>query len=190
MAYIRRTAVVSALAIAAFATESQADNWTGCHGAVAGGFTIVTPESKTFGADGTQIGVAAGCDYHYDRIAFGAFVGYDWKSVEFGPPSAWAGERDGTALTVGGRAGFVLGSGRDTFAYGLVAYNNVEVDDVDYESGGFAYGGGFESLLYDHWTLKGEVRRIDYDDTKVYEGGTETTATVGFAYHFANSGRP
>jgi hypothetical protein len=191
MAYIRRTAVASALAIAAFATESQAANWTGCHAAVAAGFTIVTPEPKTYSADGTQTGVAAGCDYQYDRVAFGAFVGYDWKSVEFGPAGAWTGERNATALTFGGRAGFLLGNDRDMFAYGLVAYTNVEVDDVDYESSGFAYGGGFESVVYRHWggnlTLKGEVRRIDYD-TKVdgYEG-TETTATVGFAYHFAGA---
>jgi len=88
-----------------------------------------------------------------------------------------------------------LGSDRDTFAYGLVAYTKGEVDDGN-EYDGLAYGGGFESVVYRHWggllTLKGEVRRIDYNNiTKVGpldgpDEAAETTATVGFAYRFAD----
>jgi hypothetical protein len=206
MAYIRRTArtaaagrfsgsrisrkltysaLVSALAIAAFTTESQAANWTGCHGAVAAGFTTVTTEPEPFGADGTQIGVAAGCDYQSDdRIVFGAFVGYDWKTFDVG----FAGEIDATALTFGGRAGFLLGRDRETLAYGLLAYTNIEVDDWGDDSDGLAYGGGLESVVYRNrggfLTLKGEARRIDYDTEVAGLDGTETTVTAGLAYHF------
>jgi uncharacterized membrane protein len=62
------SALVSALAIAAFATESQAADWTGCHGAVAAGSsTFADPlagPAEPEAGDGAQIGVAAGCDYH------------------------------------------------------------------------------------------------------------------------------
>jgi hypothetical protein len=128
MAYIRRTAgrfsgstifrktafsaLMSALAIAAFATESQAANWTGCHGAVAAGFTTVTTEPVAFGADGTQIGVAAGCDYQVDRFVLGAFASYDWKTFEVG-----ASEIDATTLSFGARAGVLLNP--DTLAAGV-----------------------------------------------------------------------
>jgi Outer membrane protein beta-barrel domain len=178
------SALVSALAIAAFATESQAANWTGCHGAVAAGFTTLTAEPEA-GADGTQIGVAAGCDYQSDdRIVFGAFLGYDWKTFDVGS----AGEIDATSLTFGGRAGFLLGRDRDTLAYGLLAYTNIEVEDLDEDSDGLAYGGGLESVVYRNrggfLTLKGEARRIDYDTEAAGDDGTETTVTAGLAYHF------
>jgi Outer membrane protein beta-barrel domain len=184
------SALVSALAIAAFATESRAANWTGCHGGVAAGLSILAAEPEAgaggmrLGTDGPQIGVAAGCDYQSDdRVAFGAFLGYDWKTFD--------ADIDATALTFGGRAGFLLGGDRDTFAYGLVAYTNIEPSRrSSTSSDGLAYGGGLESVVYGHWTLKGEVRRIDYDTDIAGLDGTETTATVGIAYHFANSGRP
>jgi hypothetical protein len=182
------SAFVSALAIAAFATESQAVNWTGCHGAVAAGPTKLTADPES-GADGKQIGVAAGCDYQVDdRVAFGAFLGYDWKSFDIG----FAGE-DATALTFGGRAGFLLGRDRDTFAYGLFAYTNGQVDDGD-EYDGLAYGGGLESVVYRNGggflTLKGEARWIDYNNLTKVDGVdevAETTVTAGFAYHFTGA---
>jgi hypothetical protein len=179
------SALVSALAIAAYATESQAANWTGCHGSVAAGFTSVTTEPVSFGADGTQIGVAAGCDYQTEGIVFGAFVGYDWKTFDVG----FAGEIDATALTFGGRAGMLLGRDRDTLAYGLLAYTNSEIDDWGDDSEGLAYGGGLESVVYRNrgggfLTLKGEARRIDYDTEVDGLDETETTVTAGLAYHF------
>jgi hypothetical protein len=202
MAYIRRTAgrfsgstisrktafsaLVSALAIAAFATESQAANWTGCHGGIAAGFTTATLEPIQLGADGTQMGVAAGCDYQVDRFVLGAFAGYDWKTVDVG-----ANEIDATALTFGGRAGFLLGRDRDTLAYGLLAYTNIEIDDLDEDSDGLAYGGGLESVVYRNrggfLTLKGEARRIDYDTEVDGSDVTETTVTAGLAYHFGGA---
>jgi Outer membrane protein beta-barrel domain len=182
------SALVSALAIAAFATESRAANWTGCHGGVAAGFsTITTEEPFPSGADGTQLGIAAGCDYQFDdRLVFGALVGYEWKTFDVGVP----GEIDATALTIGGRAGLLLGRDRDTLAYGLLAYTNTEfdVDDGDDNSDGLAYGGGLETVVYRNrggfLTLKGEARRIDHDDDHDNDLATETTVTAGLAYHF------
>jgi hypothetical protein len=202
MANIRRTAgrfsgsmisrkmafssLVSALAIAAFATESQAANWTGCHGAVAAGFTTVTTEPVAFGADGTQIGVAAGCDYQVDRFVLGAFAGYDWKTFDVG-----ASEIDATTLSFGARAGVLLNP--DTLAYGLLAYTNSEVDDLDDDFDGLAFGGGLETVVYRNrgggfLTLKGEARRIDHDTGVDDLDATETTVTAGLAYHFGAPG--
>jgi opacity protein-like surface antigen len=201
MAYIRRTAgrlsgpmisrktafsaLVSALAIAAFATESQAANWTGCHGAVAAGFTTVTTEPVAFGADGTQIGVAAGCDYQVDRFVLGAFAGYDWKTFDVG-----ASEIDATTLSFGARAGVLLNP--DTLAYGLLAYTNSEVDDLDDDFDGLAFGGGLETVVSRNrggfLTLKGEARRIDHDTGVDDLDATETTVTAGLAYHFGAPG--
>jgi hypothetical protein len=201
MANIRRTAgrvsgsgisrklafssLVSALAIAAFATESQAANWTGCHGAVAAGFTTVTTEPVAFGADGTQIGVAAGCDYQVDRFVLGAFAGYDWKTFDVG-----ASEIDATTLSFGARAGVLLNP--DTLAYGLLAYTNSEVDDLDDDFDGVAFGGGLETVVSRNrggfLTLKGEARRIDHDTGVDGLDATETTVTAGLAYHFGAPG--
>ena len=197
MANIRRTAgrfsgsmisrkmafssLVSAFAIAAFATESQAANWTGCHGAVAAGFTTVTTAPVAFGADGTQIGVAAGCDYQVDRFVLGAFAGYDWKTFDVG-----ASEIDATTLSFGARAGMLLNP--DTLAYGLLAYTNSEVDDLDGDFDGLAFGGGLETVVHrgrgSFLTLKGEARRIDHDTGVDDLDATETTVTAGLAYHF------
>jgi hypothetical protein len=177
------TVLVSALAIAAFATESRAANWTGCHGGVAAGVSTVTTEPSPFGADGTQIGVAAGCDYQVDRLVFGALAGYDWKTFDVG-----AVEIDVTALTFGARAGVLLGRDRDTLAYGLLAYTNSEVDDLDDNFDGLAFGGGLETVVYRNGggflTLKGEARRIDHDTGIDDLDATETTVTAGLAYHF------
>jgi hypothetical protein len=179
------SALVSALAIAAFATESRAANWTGCHGGIAAGVSTVTTEPLPYGADGTQLGIAAGCDYQFDdRLVLGALVGYDWKTFDVG-----GGEIDATALTIGGRAGLLLGRDRDTLAYGLLAYTNSEVDDLDDNFDGFAFGGGLETVVYRNrgggfLTLKGEARRIDHDTGVDDLDATETTVTAGLAYHF------
>jgi opacity protein-like surface antigen len=181
------SALVSALAIAAFATESRAANWTGCHVGVAAGVSTVTTEPYPFGADGTQIGVAAGCDYQFDRFVLGAFAGYDWKTFD---DVGSAGEADVTALSFGARAGVLLTP--DTLAYGLLAYTNSEVDDMDDNFDGLAFGGGLETVMYRNrggfLTLKGEARRIDHDTGVDDLDATETTVTAGLAYHFGAPG--
>jgi hypothetical protein len=65
------SALASVLSITAFATESQAANRTGCNVGVAGGLSAVTGEPLLSGVDGTQIGIAAGCDYQFGRFVAG-----------------------------------------------------------------------------------------------------------------------
>jgi hypothetical protein len=178
------SALAGVLSLAAFATESRAANWTGCNVGVAGGFATVTTEPVLFGVDGTQIGVAAGCDYQVDRLVAGALAGYDWKTFDVGV----GGEIDATAFTFGARAGVLLGRDGDTLAYGLLAYTNTEIDDGDDNFDGLAYGAGLEAVVYRNpggfLTLKGEARRIDHETAFDDLDATETTVTAGLAYHF------
>jgi hypothetical protein len=116
-------------------------------------------------------------------LVLGALAGYDWKTFD-----GFGGEFDVTALTFGARAGLLLGRDRDTLAYGLLAYTNSEVDDLDDNFDGLAFGGGLETVVYRNGggflTLKGEARRIDHDTGVDDLDATETTVTAGLAYHF------
>jgi outer membrane immunogenic protein len=162
-------------------------SWTGFYVGVGGGGGAVNHDIKVnvagfqaaelngIGGEGGLGTVEIGYDRQFGRIVAGVFFNFDFTTITTQlnvGPAQFNADLD-NMWTVGGRVGYLVNP--ETLAYVLAGYtqanfslpSGVRGDNP----GGFTVGGGLETRLAPHWTLKAEYRFTSFD--------TETLASFG-----------
>ncbi len=156
-----------------------ATSWTGFYIGVGGGGGAVNHDLKANFA-GTQVAevnglggegglgtVEVGYDQQYGRFVVGAFFNYDFTSISTDLSILGAGVHADVndMWTIGARAGYLVN--QETLAYVLAGYTQA---DFSLPAGlhgdnpeGYTVGGGLETKLGGHWSLKGEYRFTSFD---------------------------
>ena len=154
-------------------------SWTGFYVGVGGGGGAVNHDIKV-NAFGTQVAelngiggegglgtVEVGYDRQFGRIVAGVFFNFDFTSIStsinvLGPQ--FNADLD-NMWTLGGRVGYLVNP--STLAYVLAGYTQANFSLPSGIHGdnpsGFTIGGGLETKLDGHWTLKAEYRFTSFD---------------------------
>jgi len=173
-------ALAVALAGLAPLSSAHAGGWTGCYAGAHGGYAVGASEIAIGGvasldgisSEGAEGGPLIGCDLQTtDRIVFGAFADYAFRSVDtkltLGGASAFVGLED--AWSVGVRAGWLVSP--QTLVYGLAVYQHTDFDDAGSglisDLSGFGGGAGIETEILPGLALRGEYRYVAYDDESI-----------------------
>lgn len=188
---------------------NKTDNWSGVYAGAHFGYGWadvsvtdttggVTPGPFPYSPDGGLAGATLGANLQLGNLVVGAEgeLGYmdltgEGRIPSSTPPNYQALTLDGgTYALVGGRAGLALGP---VLAYGKGGWIWWDTDArqtttkpgfVTHGTGafqGWAYGGGLELHLVDHWSFKAEYLHLDLG----VEGGDQTSITdppTGYVY--------
>jgi outer membrane immunogenic protein len=164
-------------------------SWTGFYIGLGGGGGAVNHDIKVnaFGSQVAEINgiggegglgtVEVGYDRQFGRIVAGVFFNFDFTSISTEFSAAGLGKVSAdldNMWTVGGRVGYLVNN--ETLAYALAGYTQANFSlpsGIHGDNpGGFTVGGGLETKLAPHWTLKAEYRFTSFD--------TETLASSKF----------
>jgi outer membrane autotransporter protein len=184
----------SLAATAGLATDVEAQGFEGAYGGLSFGLTNGTPSE--FVSD----------DYAYSGGTVGLFAGYNFAIGDFlvGPELGWTREADANdngfydayglsdIIDLRVRAGTTFGN---TFVYGALGYSRADAQwavsglkggsSLSDTISGVSVGVGFEVNLSETMFFGADVTRRNFNrDTKYFENGDLTTATVRLGFRF------
>ncbi|KAB7615780.1 porin family protein [Amylibacter sp. SFDW26] len=130
-------------------------NWTG--GYIGGQIGYGDVGSNTAGVDGDGAigGIIAGYDYDFGNWVAGAGVDYDFAKIDVSPTAELE-----NVLRLKLRSGYKIGQG---LVYATAGYANADTNSLGDDDGYFA-GAGYEHILYDNFSIGGELLYHEFDN--------------------------
>lgn len=158
------------------AGQASATDWTGFY--VGGQVGNADVNTNVAGVDDNGVigGLTAGYDYDLGSWVVGAGVDYDWSDTNLGGVTTL--DRVGRVKL---RGGYKFGDG---LFYGVGGYAHAKTDTLGNDDGWFI-GAGYEHLVTDNVSLKGEILYHDFKNFN--NSGTNldaTTIQIGATFRF------
>lgn len=142
-------------------------DWTGAYLGGQIGFGDVGSNTAGIDGDGAIGGIIAGYDYDFGKWVVGAGIDYDFANIDVSPTAELE-----NILRLKLRGGYKLGQG---LLYATAGYAKAYTNSLGDDDGYFA-GAGYEHILYDNFSIGGELLYHEFNNFN--SSGTDLDTTT------------